>query len=125
MRENVEFSVPIPPTINHAVGSRGKCRFLTKAYKEFLWDVAERWAKVKPAGWDPLARAGVTIDLHFKTRQKCDIDNRVKPLLDALTRSGVWSDDSQVDEILVTRCDVDKDNPRADIKLFSGKRFDR
>lgn len=125
MRENVEFSVPIPPTINHAVGSRGKGRFLTKAYKEFLWDVASEWSRVKPAGWNPLSRFGILIELHFETRRKCDIDNRVKPLLDALTRAGVWSDDSQVDEIVVTRETIDKERPRADVKLFVGSRYDR
>lgn len=119
----IEFSVPIPPTVNHAVGQNGKGRFLTKAYKEFCWDVASEWSRVKPLGWDPLSRFGILIELHFETRRKCDIDNRVKPLLDALTRAGVWSDDSQVDEIVVTRDTIDKERPRAEIKLFTGNRW--
>lgn len=29
-------------------------------------------------------------------RRRCDVDNRVKPLFDALTHAGVWSDDELV-----------------------------
>lgn len=39
----------------------------------------------------------------FPDRRKRDIDNVIKPLLDVLTQGGVWHDDSQVSELVVTR----------------------
>ena len=40
--------------------------------------------------------------LHAKTRRKFDVDNRIKPILDAL-QGFVYSDDFQVDDVAVRR----------------------
>ena len=114
---HVELTLPLPPTLNHAIGVQGKRRFLSGEYKSFLWRVAELWAKANPKGWRTDARYSVAIFLVFPDRRKRDLDNRVKPLLDALTRVGVWKDDSQVDEILVVRGTNDKDRPRATVRI--------
>jgi crossover junction endodeoxyribonuclease RusA len=37
---------------------------------------------------------------------KSDLDNRVKPLLDALTAAEVWQDDSLIDELHIVRAPV-------------------
>ena len=55
----------------------------------------------------------VTIWLHPPDRRKRDIDNPIKPLLDALTHAGAWLDDSQIRELHITMEDPDKDSPRA------------
>ena len=54
-----------------------------------------------------------TIWLHPPDRRRRDIDNPIKPLLDALTHAGAWGDDSQIRELHVTMEAPDKDNPRA------------
>lgn len=108
-----KLTTPVPPTLNHNIGARGKSRYMTAAYKDFLWAVAEEWARRRVEDWDASKRYYVKIKLCFPTRRKCDIDNRIKPLLDALTRAGVWRDDAQVDAIYIRRMSVDKDNPRA------------
>jgi crossover junction endodeoxyribonuclease RusA len=54
----------------------------------------------------------VTLWLHPPDRRRRDIDNPIKPLLDALTHAGAWSDDSQIRELRVTMEAPDKDNPR-------------
>lgn len=58
----------------------------------------------------------VEIDLYPPTRQKSDIDNRIKPTLDALTRAGVWEDDSLVAELRVRRMKVVK-NGKAVVRI--------
>lgn len=113
-----QLTTPVPPTLNHNIGARGKCRYMTAAYKDFLWAVAEEWARRRPPIWDASERFKIAVKLHFATRRKCDIDNRIKPLLDALTRAGVWYDDAQVDAIFVRRGGVDKDNPRAEVEVY-------
>lgn len=55
----------------------------------------------------------VTLWLHPPDRRRRDIDNPIKPLLDALTHAGAWSDDSQIRELHVTMEAPDKMNPRA------------
>ena len=39
-------------------------------------------------------------------RRRWDIDNRIKSLQDALQVSGVYADDSQIDELRIVRHDV-------------------
>ena len=39
----------------------------------------------------------------FPDRRKRDIDNVIKPLMDVFTQGGIWRDDSQVGELVVTR----------------------
>lgn len=70
-----------------------------------------------PDEWDTSHRFAVAVVLHFNSKRKCDIDNRIKPLLDALTACGIWGDDSQVDVIAIKRGDKDKERPRAEIYI--------
>lgn len=48
----------------------------------------------------------VTIWLYPPDRRKADIDNRIKTLLDACTKGGLWTDDNQVAALHVYRGDV-------------------
>ena len=76
------------------------------------------WRVNKPKGWDPSRRFGVNVLLVYNSRRRYDVDNRVKPILDAFTKAGVWIDDSQVDSIYVERGEIDKDEPRAEVTVF-------
>tara|TARA_R100001594_G_scaffold150671_1_gene213370 strand:+ start:127 stop:630 length:504 start_codon:yes stop_codon:yes gene_type:complete len=53
-------------------------------------------------------RLSVDIKLYAPTRRKYDIDNRIKPLLDALAFACVFPDDEAVDEITVKRKEIIK-----------------
>ena len=53
-------------------------------------------------------RLSVSLTLCPPDRRKRDIDNSVKPTLDALTHAGLWSDDEQIDELLVRRAEIIK-----------------
>lgn len=107
------LTIPFPPTLNHNIGRRGGRYFQSGEYKSFLTQVGWLWLKAVPRDWNKEARYSVVIELIYNTRRRYDVDNRVKPILDALTRAGTWNDDAQVDEILVVRGDVDKERPRA------------
>lgn len=51
----------------------------------------------------PEGRLRVDVTLHAPTRAAYDIDNRMKGLLDALTKAQVWADDSLIDDLRIRR----------------------
>ena len=107
------LTIPFPPTLNHNIGRRGGRYFQSGEYKSFLTQVGWLWLKAVPRDWSKESRYSVVVELIYNTRRRYDVDNRVKPILDALTHAGTWNDDAQVDEILVVRGEVDKERPRA------------
>jgi crossover junction endodeoxyribonuclease RusA len=48
-------------------------------------------------------RCAVHIKAYPPDRRKRDLDNLPKGVLDALTKAEVWGDDSQVDDLRITR----------------------
>ena len=107
------WTIPFPPTLNHNIGRRGGRYYKSGEYKSFLSQVGWLWLKAIPKDWSKDLRYSVAIELVCNTRRRYDVDNRVKPILDALTRAGAWNDDAQVDEIYAVRGEVDKERPRA------------
>jgi Holliday junction resolvase RusA-like endonuclease len=49
----------------------------------------------------PETEVMVVLRLRFRGQARGDIDNYAKLILDALTESGVWADDSQVKELMI------------------------
>ena len=101
------FNLPFPPTVNHMFVNAGKRRFRGKAYVAFCGLVANIVEREKIPAMGP-QRLAIAIWLHAPNRRKVDVDNRVKPVLDALQRAGVYDDDEQVDELHVYRGDIAK-----------------
>lgn len=59
----------------------------------------------------------VVIEIWMPNQRLSDVDNRIKPTLDALTASKVWEDDSQVAFVSCEYVGVDKQSPRTVIRL--------
>lgn len=83
-----------------------------KGYTAWLLIVRAALARARPRGW-PLggARYSVRIWVHEADRRSRDLDNIVKPLLDA-ANGVLWRDDRQVDHLEVVRCPPDRERPR-------------
>lgn len=113
--ESARLTTPFPPTLNHNVARRGNCYYRDKNYDAFIELVGYEWKRVRPRKWNVERRYAVSISLFYDSKRRYDVDNRVKPVLDALTKAGVWNDDSQVDMIRVQRREIDKKNPRAEV----------
>ena len=99
----MKLTLPYPPTINTYYATVRGRRVLSKRGREFKKTVS----LIAPAK-GLTGRLKVAIDLYPPDRRKRDIDNVQKPVLDALTEAGVWGDDSQVDELSITRREIEK-----------------
>lgn len=83
-----------------------------KSLKEsYQWEAKSQW-KEKPIS-EPVK---VKVELFFRKNGRHDIDNFGKILLDALSGI-VWEDDSQIQEMTVTKW-LDKDAPRIEITIL-------
>ena len=97
----MKLTLPYPPSVNTYWGFRGSRRFLTKKAVEFKKAVA-----AEVSGGFVTDRLLVSVQLFPPDRRIRDIDNVVKPLLDALVQAGAMSDDSQIDYLVVARDEV-------------------
>lgn len=117
----IKLVLPYPPSVNHywqykAVKSRATRRwtvikFLSKRAKDFRTEVTG--CVYEQLGIPPRLRDRVAVTVHeyYGPRDERhehdgpaqDIDNCLKPLLDALEYCKVFNNDSQVDELLVLK----------------------
>jgi Holliday junction resolvase RusA-like endonuclease len=75
-----------------------------KGFKRTVWAEIRRLGVIRPL----TGRIRLQIVLHCRNKQS-DIDNRVKPLLDALQLAKAYLNDNQVDEVHVMRGPVKRD----------------
>jgi Holliday junction resolvase RusA-like endonuclease len=98
-RPVVVLSLPVPPSTNALFTAISKRRIKTRAYRRWLdsagWEIQLQKQGCMGAGFE------CEITLPLSTRG--DIDNRVKPALDALTRFGVIRDDRDCRSLTVRR----------------------
>ena len=97
------LTLPYPPSMNTYWRRNGHQYFIAKAGQAFRTEVA---ARCLASGVRPLSgQVAMTVTLVPGDKRRRDIDNVLKPLLDALTHGGAWADDSQVKRLLVTMGD--------------------
>ena len=108
MPDEIEIFVPIyPPSANMIWRNRKGTNlpYLAKPYRLFKTAVERVVNGYKmPADW---RFCEVELILH-PTRRAGDEDNRIKPVLDALTRAHFWADDSCVARVMCRFGRVDK-----------------
>lgn len=106
--ESLTLDIPWPPTANLIWRTTRNVTYLSKTYKDFLRAAAGAILCQKPRDLFLTEPVRVEIVLHPPRNFHFDIDNRVKPILDILTRAGVWKDDSLVHELTVRRGEIKK-----------------
>ena len=100
--DSLAITLPFPPTVNHMHVNGAKVRYRSKAYVAFCGLVANIVEREKIASMGS-NRLAIAITLHGPNKRAFDIDNRVKPVLDALQRAGLYADDESVDRLTITR----------------------
>lgn len=127
IRPVVYLTIPFPPSANFIWRSAGRAArgnkrvYLSAEYQQFLKEVAYIWSDYEERlikRWNPLGKFAVAFSWTPPNNRKYDVDNRIKPTLDALTRAGVWEDDSQVLRVEATKRPPDKKRPRASVAIW-------
>ena len=97
------YSLPLPPSANSYYRSLGRGRVVISAagreYRKTVWALAMQTGQ--PAY---TCRIVVTVAVTFARTGRMDLDNRLKPLLDALQHARAYDDDSQIDDLRIYRC---------------------
>jgi crossover junction endodeoxyribonuclease RusA len=117
----IELFLPFPPSINNYYVKTRNGVFISKEGRAFRSGCLEIISEVcgpicndLPLDY-PLA---ITLVLYPPDKRKRDLDNYKKALYDAITHSGLWLDDSLIDQEFVYRgCVI----PKPDSGKSSGK----
>ena len=104
--KTIKLTLPYPPTVNHYWGQLGSKKYLGKKGKEFRESVFLCVYAAQQGRLD--ARLHMEVYLYPPDNRKRDVDNVLKPLLDALEHANVYENDSQIDKLCVTRMPVTK-----------------
>jgi crossover junction endodeoxyribonuclease RusA len=103
----VTFTIPYPPSVNHLYGrSKWGGEYIKPEGKQFYALTAMLISKHSNAF--PSQRLSVTIKMHPPDKRKRDLDNVLKAILDSVTKANVWTDDNQIDRLLIERAEVIK-----------------
>lgn len=115
---DVFFDLPLPPSINHLYPTMGKRRVLSEDgkrwYAKAIYAIREQTRGLLVF---PDHRVQMQLWITFPDKRQCDLDNRIKAVLDSCTKAGVWTDDSQVDELHIYRCKPDKEHAGAKVMI--------
>lgn len=113
-QREISFELPWPPSVNHywrnvVVGRHARTLISAdgRAYKRNVGQAVLEQTIGRQRKHNPfMGHVHVVLTLYPPDRRQRDIDNSIKAVLDALTSAKVWRDDSQVDELHVTRSKV-------------------
>lgn len=112
-----KIELPYPPSVNHYWGQKGKIRFLTAKAKQFRQEVVQIILdEAKDIDYDGPVKLDIT--LYPPDKRKRDIDNTLKPILDALEHANVYTNDVNVHELSVRKKPFEgRDKARAEVGI--------
>lgn len=106
---SLSLTIPFPPSANtywrSVIIGKSPRVLISKKGREYRKDVANAVLIQRVRG---VLQGRLHVKVHAMPpdRRRRDIDNMLKASLDALTHSGVWLDDSQIDRIEIERGEV-------------------
>lgn len=108
----MNYTLPMSPSVNamyrRSPGTYGM--YKTMEAKKWISQCLKIIGEAKTLSED----VGVEVEFYFK--RECDLDNRLKSLMDILQESKVIEDDKQVYRIIAKKA-FDKKNPRIEVSI--------
>jgi len=117
MKTTLMFTLPFPPSVNTYYRTYLGRMLISRKGREYRRAVLAEIIRQKVTQGLGDARLALTIGCHRGDRRKYDLDNLLKGLLDAMQHAGLFDDDGQIDDLMIVRSDVDRDQPRVSIQL--------
>lgn len=115
--KTIALILPYPPSVNHYWRAwRGRV-CVSAAGKRYADTVTIAAAIAGLRGLRLGGALAVRCEVFPPDRRRRDLDNVGKALYDALTRAGVWCDDSQVADAHFIRREADKARPRVEVTI--------
>lgn len=92
----ITLTLPYPPSVNHLYAVVNGRKVLSAKGRKYHETVSQsvRNQRTESFGAD---RVTYTVNVYPPDNRRRDLSNLVKAVEDALTKAGVWNDDSQVD----------------------------
>ena len=113
---NIDLFLPFPPTINNYYVKTSRGMFISQKGRLFR-DTTQAEVLKQLGDFEPITdRIHVSVVLYPPDKRKRDLDNYMKPLLDALTHSQLWIDDSIIDQLHIFRGET-VTKPKSGIRL--------
>ncbi|MDB4725996.1 RusA family crossover junction endodeoxyribonuclease [bacterium] len=106
MSKEIKIELPAPPSVNHYYRHVGHKTLISKEGREYREHVAFAVMLARRPKID--GRLAMHVRYHPPDRRRRDLDNIMKSLADSLQHAGVYEDDSQIDDLRITRCEVMK-----------------
>jgi crossover junction endodeoxyribonuclease RusA len=97
----IELQLPYPPSVNRYWRTFRGRMIVSAEGRQYRADVLG--ALLGRGVRAPEGELAVALDMHPPDRRRRDVDNVCKAVLDALTAAGVYTDDSVVADLRVTR----------------------
>lgn len=117
-KSSVTLILSFPPSANHMWRKDRNGRvYLSAEYKAFKEEVAMLWRAFGVRTWDPRADVEIELFLYPPWRRRWDLDNRIKPTLDALFYAAIIIDDSQVVKLTAYKNDYEKGRDCAIVQI--------
>jgi len=104
----VVLTLPYPPSINHYWRRVGSRTLISREGRAFRKNVCALLGGGGPRKPPVGGRIALRMDAFPPDRRRRDLDNLLKCTQDSLAHAGVFEDDSQIDLLVVVRCELVK-----------------
>ena len=108
INEELKLELSFPPTVNNYYVKTRSGVFISakgRKYRNTIADEIHQQLSDMELGEE---RINLNVVVHMPDRRKRDLDNYMKALLDAITKTGLWEDDSQIDQLCIYRGEIIK-----------------
>ena len=121
----LELILPVAPSVNTYYRKFNNRMIVSEKGRNYQKQVQEIVRKEKPESFQADDRLRLEVDFYPPDKRRRDLDNFCgKALQDSLQYSGIYFDDEQIDSVEYTRCEIDRKNPRMEVRLERIQEFD-